>query len=195
MASIEYIRIKEDQKLLLLGITEEGERSHYTVSEKFYISIGSPAVKSLLSDSELEAVINEDERIRATKKALSLLSYSDNNERTLEAKLVRGGFSREMSREIAREMTSLGYINTERQLERLILREANINLSGYGKLLPKLIAKGYSPEEIRTVAKRLVSQGEIDFRKNAKKLIEKKLHEDSTPEEKRKLLFKNGYKI
>lgn len=195
MARLEYVRISKDKKLLLLGIAEEGERARYTVGEVFYVSIGSPTSGSVIEEDVLISVKEEDQRIRATKKALSLLSYADNNERTLKDKLVRAGFSHRVSSNVAKEMVGLGYIDEERQLRRLIIREANVNLSGFSKLLPKLAAKGYSVEQIRSVTSSLVKEGEIDFKANAKKLVEKRLPEGATYEEKKTLLYKNGYKI
>ena len=97
MPTLEYIRISMEKKLLLLGISEEGERYRYTVGESFYLSLGSPPVGYVFSESEMCCVKGEDDRIRATKKALSILSYADNNERALVAKLTRAGFSREIS--------------------------------------------------------------------------------------------------
>ncbi len=195
MSILDYIRIQKNDKLLLLGISEEGEHYRYMVSEPFYISIGSPTARTLLSEEMLSLIKSESERIRVKKKALSILSYSDNNERSLKQKLVRAGFSREVSEESAREMVSLGYIDEERQLRRLIAREANINLSGYSKLLPKLLAKGYSSDMIRSVTRTLVEEEEINFSDNAKRLIEKRLPEGASSEEKKKLLYKYGYKI
>ena len=195
MSILEYLRISKDKKLLLLGISEEGERSRYTVSESFYLSLGSPQNGSVFTEEEILLIKNEDERIRATRKALSLLSYSDKNKRTLIDKLMRQGFDREMSSRVAEEMVGLGYVDEQRQLERLVLREANVNLSGFSKLLPKLVGKGYSAEDVRSVTRRLVADGEIDFKENARKLIEKRLSSEATAEEKKALLYKNGYKI
>ena len=195
MPTLEYIRISKDKKLLLLGVSEEGERSRYTVSESFYIGLGSPLSGYVFSDSELEVVREEDDRIRATKKALSILSYADNNEKSLENKLTRAGFSRRVSRRVTEEMATLGYIDEERQLRRLILKEANLNLCGYSKLLPKLVSKGYRAQSVKAVVLSLVSEGEIDFKANAKKLIEKRLPEDASITEKKALLYKNGYKV
>ena len=195
MPTLEYIRISKEKKLLLLGISEEGERYRYTVGESFYLSLGSPPVGYVFSESEMCCVKGEDDRIRATKKALSILSYADNNERALVAKLTRAGFSREISESVAAEMVGCGYINESRQLERLVLREANVNLSGYSKFLPKLLAKGYSAKVIKSVTLSLVNSGEIDFKANAGKLIEKKLSKDATSAEKKTLLYKYGYKI
>ena len=195
MPTLEYLRISKDQKLLLLGISEEGERSRYTVSESFYRSLGSPARGTVLTEEEISLIKGEDERIRATRKALSLLSYSDNNEKGLVTKLLRVGFSRDVAMGVSEEMVRLGYIDESRQLERLILREANVSLSGFGKILPKLMSKGYSAENIKKITHRLVESGEIDFKENAKRLIEKKLPDDASREEKKKLLYKNGYKV
>ena len=195
MGTLEYIRVSKDKKLLLLGIIEEGERSRYTVSESFYLSVGSPAVGEAFSEEELFLIREEDTRIRATRKALSILSYADNSERSLVMKLVKNGFSREVSERVAEEMTALGYIDDDRILRRLILREANVNLSGYSKFLPKLISKGYSAQKIKDVTASLVKEGKIDFKSNAKRLIEKKLPADASVEEKKTILYKNGYKI
>ena len=195
MPTLDYIRISKDNKLLLLGISEEGERSRYTVSESFYRSIGSPVTRTVIGEGALEMILKEDERIRATKKALSILSYTDNNEKNLVVKLVRAGFERSVSAEVAREMVSLGYVDERRQLERLILNEANVKLYGYGRILMKLTAKGYSGKDVRAVTEELVNKGEISFKENAKKLIEKRLPKDAPTEEKRKLLYRNGYKI
>ena len=40
----------------------------------------------------------------------------------------------------------------------------------------------------------LVAEGEINFKSNAMRLIEKKLPADATRDEKKTLLYKNGYK-
>ena len=195
MPTLEYIRIAKDKKLLLLGISEEGERSRYTVSERFYASVGSPAAGHIFLDAEMELIKEEDLRIKATSKALSILSYADNNERTLVGKLVRAGFSRELSERVASEMVALGYIDEDRQLKRLILREANVNLCGFSKYLPKLVSKGYSAEMVKAATLSLLNEGEIDFKANAKRLIEKKLPENASVTEKKTLLYRNGYKV
>ena len=93
------------------------------------------------------------------------------------------------------EMVSLGYIDEARQLERIILSEANARLYGYSKIKARLMAKGYSSDDINRVTKKLVSLGEIDFKENAKKLLQKHFPDGATTEEKKKLLYKNGYKV
>ena len=195
MAAVSYIKTLKDQKLLLLGIIEEGESRRYSVRAEVYASVGSPSARTELSEREMSVIKYADELYRAEKKALSLLSYADSSARTLKLKLQRAGFSREVAEEITDKMLSLGYINESRQLERLVLCEANERLRGPLKLIPHLVAKGYSSADVRRAVSALVEQGELDFSANAKRLIEKKLPSDATAEERKKLLYRNGYKV
>ena len=194
MATLRFIREAKDSSLLSLGIVEGEESARFTVSAATYAEIGSPTVGAELSDSSMSAIKYADELYRAEKKALSLLSFADNNYRTLRQKLLRAGFKGEIVTEICDKMVSLGYINESRQLERLILSEANTKLRGPMRIIPALVAKGYSTEDVRRVMQELIIAGELDFKKNAKLLIQKKLP-DADIEEKKKFLYKNGYKI
>ena len=194
MARLLYIR-DVNNALLLLAVDEEGECVRYKLSRTLYTELGSPSRGDELSDDTLALIRDYDTRYRAKKKALSLLSYSDKNESMLKRRLLASGFSMEASEEAAREMVSLGYINEEDQLTRLILNEANVKLRGPMKILPMLVGKGYSSSEVKRVMHALSESGEIDFKKNAKRLIEKRLRDSSDIEEKKKLLYRNGYKI
>ena len=194
MAKLLYIR-DVNNALLLLALDEEGECVRYKVSRVLYAELGAPAKGEELDEGALTLIREYDLHHRAKRKALSLLSYSDKSESGLTRRLVAAGFSREVSGEVAAEMVSLGYINEEGQLERLILNEANVKLRGPMKIMPTLAAKGYSVSEIKRVMHALCDSGEIDFKLNAKKLIEKRLLSTADIEEKKKFLYKNGYKI
>ena len=195
MAALKYIREIKDTRLLLLGIIGEGEPARYTVSTTVMDSIGNPSVGADLDDRQMSVIIYADKLYRAKKKALSILAYADNNSRSLSMKLARAGFDREIVGEVVDEMISLGYIREKDQLERLILVEANQKLRGPARIIPALAAKGYSSSDVREVMHRLVDEREIDFKKNARLLVEKKLPDLTDVEEKKKLLYKNGFKI
>ncbi len=195
MVTLKLIRESKDKGLLLLGVTEEGESARYTVSVSLYEEIGCPPMGTELDEEQLSAIKYADERLRAKKKALSLLAYTDNNQRTLYSKLIRAGFGRQVASETVEEMVALGYVNERRQLERLVLNEANVKLHGSGRIIAALTAKGFSSSDVREVLSELTQDGQIDFKKNALALIEKKLGDCSDSEEKKKLLYKNGYKI
>ena len=193
MVILKYVREAKEKGLLSLAL--EGEESaHYTIDAATYVEIGSPESGSFIDTEMLSLIKSADQICRARRKALSLLAFADNNEKNLKMKLCRAGFDRKISDMVCTEMVELGYINEKRQLERLILSEANQKLRGPLRIIPALTAKGYSQSDIRAVMHDLMEAGEIDFRENAKRLIEKKLP-DADAEEKRKLLYKNGYQL
>ena len=194
MARLLYIR-DVNNSLLLLGVSEEGESVRYTLSRTLYAEIGSPTKGEELSYEAMELIKGYDEEYRAKKKALSLLSYSDKNEVALKRRLASAGFSREVAERTAEEMVNLGYIDEKRQLERVILNEANIKLRGPMKIIPTLTSKGYSSDDIKAKMRELIASGEIDFKANAKRLVEKRLPGCDDSEEIKKLLYRNGYKI
>ena len=195
MAHLKFIREAKDSHLLLLGIAEEGESANYTVNAATYVEIGSPSVGEELDCSQMSAIRYTDQLIRCKKKALNILAYADNNRRNLAAKLVRAGFSREIVDTVCGEMIERGYVNEKRQLERIILDEANRKLRGPLKIIPHLVSKGYSSSEVREVLSELVESGEIDFKSNARALLVKKMPDGADEEEVKKILYKNGYKI
>lgn len=195
MARLVYIKENTSSKLLLLGILEAGERVRYTVTARDFAALGSPVRNTELDESVLSAIKYSDEYVRAKRRALRLLALGDNSEKNLTLKLLRGGIRPEIAADVAREMVSLGYIDESRQLERLVAYEANAALRGPNKIIPKLVSRGYSAGEVRRVILELSESGEIDFSRSARELIKKKLPDDATREQRRALLYKNGYKI
>ncbi len=194
MATVIYIKEGKTRGYITVGALHDGQRRAYTVPQAIYSSLGSPMPRCELDDAALASLEEANAEYTAFKKALSLLSYSDNSYRSLVMKLRRSGFSARIAEGAANEAVRLGYIDEERQLERLILAEANGHLTGPLKLIPKLAAKGYSQDKIRAVISELRTSGELDFEENKRSLIEKKLGGDFTEEERDKLLFKHGYK-
>ena len=195
MAHLKFIREAKDSHLLLLGIVEEGESANYTVNSATYVDIGSPSVGDELDSSQMSAIRYTDQLLHCKKKALNILAYADNNRRNLAAKLLRAGFDRKTVDVVCSEMIERGYVDERRQLERIILDEANRKLRGPLKIIPHLVSKGYSSSEIREVLSGLVESGEIDFKSNARELLMKKMPDGADEEEVKKMLYKNGFKI
>ena len=190
---LSFVKASRSKGYLVLGLIDSGEKHIYTVSESAYSEIGSPYPPCEIDGGMLESICFADECYRAKSIALRLLSYADNNERSLITKLVSRGIGREVARDTVAEMIKLGYVNEKRQLERLILKEANGSLAGPKKLIPKLMAKGYSRADIDSVIDMLFEAGEIDFQKNKEELIAKKVTRGATEEEISAILYKNGY--
>lgn len=194
MRRITYVKSGPAEGSLYIGIASDTEKEKLYISRTEYARCGAPEKGEKIDEDTYYRMARYDEYHKAKKKAISILTYGDNNQKNLIRKLRIAGFAPDLAEVICREMVSLGYINEEDQLERLILSEANEKLQGPNKIFAKLTAKGYSSPDIRKVMNELVERGEINFKNNAYRLIEKKLPKDATPEEKKTLLYKNGYK-
>lgn len=189
-----YIRAGGSKGYLRVGVSEDGEKYSFTVSESEYREAGSPLTRDNLTREAFNILQYADMRYKAKLKALRILSYGDNSEGMLKRKLCISGIKREIAEETVCECVRLGYINADRQLERLIINEVNIRCYGMGKILPKLISKGYMRSDIERVAGGLSERGEIDFDEAKARLISK-LPEDASDEEIKKALYKNGYYV
>ena len=191
-----YVRAARSRGYITIGISDgEDNKTAYTVSEADYASIGMPLVGAELDGGALEVIMESDGRYRATLYALRILSYGDNTAKKLYTKLISRGIAKDIASEVVEEMMSRGYIDERRQLSRLIEKEANVSLSGPMKIRAKLISAGFSSSDIEDVTDTLLREGVIDFSRSAELLIEKKLTRGATDEEKKKLLYKNGYGI
>ena len=176
-------------------VIEDGERYDLTVSEKEYREAGSPLIGDNLTRESFDTLYSADMRYRAKITALNMLSYGDNSEKNLKRKLLAKGLRRDVVEEVTQEMTSRGYINTERQITKLVLNEVGLHHSGPMKIIPKLVAKGYSKSDVTRIISRLEKSGEIDFEEAKTRLLESKLGEGADEAEKKKILYKNGYYV
>lgn len=175
-------------------ITLVGEKKALTLTDELYSSLGEPSVGYELSADEYSELLSADSYYRATKKALNILSFGDNSKRKLYEKLRRGGFSAEICRRTVDDMGKLGYVNEEKQLQRLASALANVSLFGPKRITAKLMNSGYAPEDIRRAISALTECGEIDFDVSFEKLKEKKLGENTDSEAIAKLRYKYGYR-
>ena len=183
------------QGYVCITVSVDGENRRYTVRTSVYEELGMPRKGYELDDGAFETLKLADEYYRAKRAALSILSYGDNNERTLHTKLRTRGISDEIATDVVHEMVSLGYIDESRQLERLIIEAVNRKLLGPRKIIPRLMAKGYRSSDIKSVLSSLCDSGEIDFEENKERLLDKHLGDLRDTEAVKKLLYKHGYNI
>ena len=94
--------------------------------------------------------------------------------------------------EIVADMAELGYINEQRQVMRLALREAE-KLRGPRRITAALSAKGYSSADIHRAIRELCDSGEVDFEAMKSRLVEARLGDSADEEEIKKLLYKAGF--
>lgn len=194
---LDKIRYSESGSLLYLTVRREGDvgvRAHtYRVSPDRYRSLGEPPVGAPLDDAQLTALAEADEIVEATARALRLLSYGDNSANALLRKLRDRGVKREAAETAVATMLSRGYIREDEQLARLVTTYANAKLWGRRRILAALASKGYTPDAIRAAITRAEETGEIDFAALAEALIEDRLGQSPSREEKKKLLWKHGF--
>jgi SOS response regulatory protein OraA/RecX len=187
-----FVRPAREKGAFVLGLSDPEER--FTVGHALYHELGEVRGGDALSSESVAMIKTEDESRRARKAALSLLSYADNSRRRLFEKLRRKGISAEIAERTVSDMIGEGLLSEERQLESAVLSLAEHRLFGPYRILADLSSKGYRGEDIRAAIHVAMEKGDIDFNKNLARLFEKKLGENATEEEKRKLKFTYGYK-
>ena len=183
-----YLRGSARRGYVTVGVRLSDAEKKYTVPEG---AVSLCRGYELSEEEHLELVRLDEER-RALDRAASLLAASDKSRAILRARLISLGFSREVADMTVAECVRLGYLNEERQLERLILREAEGSLRGPKYIMRKLAAKGYRTEEIRRTISALTERGDIDFKALFARLAEKRGITDR--EELLALAYKYGYK-
>ena len=189
-----YIKEAASKGYLKIGVRAGEQKHSFVISQKQYELIGSPEIKENLTRDTISELEYYDMLYRAKLKAMRILSYGDNSARTLIRKLRLAGFTPDIADTVTKDMVSLGYINTSRQLDRLVSSAVNTSCLGKRKIIPKLIAKGYDRVDIEKAIDRLLSTGEIDFSLARERLIEK-LGDNPTEEEIKKVLYKNGHSV
>ena len=177
--------------VVITAITNE-KKQKYVITEGTYREIGCPLSGEEIDGEALYTLSFEDEKRRALMKALNVLAYADNNKASLRRKLLMAGFSRECTDLAITECVMRGYVDEERQVERLVLKHCS-ELIGPHKIKVKLAAKYYSPALISKTIQSLEERGEIDFKKQKEALLSTKLDNNAAYEEKMKLLYKYGY--
>lgn len=187
---LSFIREMQNGRIRL-GIESGDGVEKYTLSRAQHEAMGLILGMELSDDVYCE-ILRADGEHRCMQKALSLLSYGDNTASMLYMKLIRSGHPKDIASDCVKECVRLGYINEHRQLERLILNEANTALRGRLHIRAKLSKKGYKLSDIDLVTDELVERGEIDFKESLERLYLKK--GAATDEERRALAFKHGYR-
>lgn len=191
MASIVFVKSNPARKRVQIGIDDGGETTVLKVRESTYSSLGAPTRGSEITDGALESLRADDELLRAYARAVSWLADADRSRYELKKKLLQLGIRHEIADTVLDKCEQYGYLDEERQLERLVEREANRKLRGRYYIRRKLASKGYRTSAIDRVTDLLVERGEIDFGANLERLAEKRGVSDET--ELAALRYRYGY--
>jgi SOS response regulatory protein OraA/RecX len=175
VAKVLFIKPIPAHKRVQIGIeNDDGETVVLKVRESTYTSLGAPERGKEISDSTFDSLKREDELLRAYRKAVGWLADSDRSRFELKRKLYAQGFTSQIIDVVLDKCEEYGYLDENRQLERLVEREANRKLRGRYYIRRKLISKGYRASAIDRVTDQLVENGEIDFNANFERLVQKR---------------------
>lgn len=122
-----------------------------------------------ISREDMKALLYEEEKYRATKKAFDILAFGRNSARTLALKLRHRNFSPRICDEVAALLKEKGYIREDED----VVREAEACVNKYWgmrRILMHLHQKGYDNDAIG-VAKEYLD--EVDFVELCADLIRK----------------------
>lgn len=193
MAKVLFVNSNTSKRKYQIGIDGDDGVITYTISESGYGDIGFPKAGDEIDEDAYSLVKLENETFSAVKKAYFFIGSRDRSRREIKDKLVGAGFSREASERAVERLGELGYIDEASQIERAVLREANVMLRGPHLILNRLRMKGYASDDIRREIKRLCECGEVDFDANFERLKDKKgAHTD---EKINALRYRYGYEF
>ena len=139
----------------------------YTLPREAWVRLGLCVGE--ISREDTKALLYEDEKYRATKKAFDILAFGRNSARTLALKLRHRNFSPRVCDEVAELMKEKGYIREDEDV--VLEAEACVNKHwGMRRILMHLHQKGYDSDAMN-VAKEYLA--EVDFAQVCAELIRK----------------------
>lgn len=159
---------------------EDGElkQNKLPIASSFFEELGySYEIDSplLLSSEEMDNIIYLSQLTSAINKGLDLLYYSQSSEKGLKDKLIRKGFSREISEKAASYIEENGFIDELSQAELFAKDLAEIKLYGKNRIKNELFKKGYK----QTVINEVLDTLDVDFVEICKKRITATMKSDS----------------
>lgn len=132
----------------------------------------------------------------ARRHAFTILSYGDNNKKTLITKLMQRGYSRELCENVALYMEHRGYIDEKKQMG-ILCKNCLRKKYGRIKIVEEFIVKGFKREDAVEFLKEALK--DVDFGENCAFIISQKYN--PLPKEKDEVskmmasLMRYGYSI
>ena len=163
----------------------------YIIPREAYERLG--VTEGEISRDGMKAILYEEEKYRATKKAFDILAFGRNSVRTLALKLRHRNFSPRICDEVAQMLRDKGYIREDED----VVREAESCVDKYWgmrRVLMHLHEKGYDNNAIGVAREYLA---EVDFVELCAQLIREKYghlpKEDAERQKVTAALIRYGY--
>ena len=186
------IRQGAREGVLTLVVAGEERSDTYTVSAKFYESLGSPAAGEVLGEEPLERLRLHVKEQRAVSDALAKLARGDLSRRDLYLKLRQKGHAEREAKRAVSEMERLGYLHEEDAARRLCEVSAAKGWSRK-KVTAYLHSRGYDSAVISRAISAAVEAGEADFEANRAAFIRRQEERGLSPDEVRRALWRAGF--
>ncbi len=177
-----------------IAIDRGGERTTLTVSAEDFLSLG--IVKGTVTEEDFFEIERADAIYRAYRALVRMLSYGQCSKKRLYEKLRSRSFSHAAALAAVKKADGRGYIDENRQIESYLRELVCKKFYGRRKILPYLLARGYSGDRINALLDEKYSDS--DFAMAKEQFLEKKFG-TSTPKtaaeaaEMKKALYKQGF--
>ena len=178
---------------VLLQTNDRKSKRKFEVTQKDYERLDFPEIGRELSEYDLKILSKSSCEKDAVAIALRILAHGDNNRFNLKGKLLHKGFGEEIAELTVEKMVELGFVNEYDQAYRYAIQLANQKLYGENKIIPFLLSKGYSKEDIENAIRNAVADDEIDFESIKKRLCEKNGISPENAKEIKSILYKYGH--
>ncbi len=159
------------------------EEKCLTVSAEQYYDL--KLCKGVISQAAYERLEEAALFYRALQSGERLLAYSANTERMLRQKLMRKGFSADLSRRVSEQLCADGLLNEKKDLEHEV-EKCLRKLWGSRRISAYLYSKGFSEESTSLLPELLQT---VDFSSRCAKLIRKRYGGISENAEERQRMF------
>ena len=157
---VSSLLVNEGKEIDLVVETSEVYKMNtyrYTLPREAYARLG--LAEGEISREDMKALLYEEEKYRATKKAFDILAFGRNSARTLALKLRHRNFSPRVCDEVAEMLKEKGYIREDED----VVREAEGCINkfwGMRRTLMYLHEKGYDNDALGVAREYLA---EVDF--------------------------------
>ncbi|MBQ8837407.1 MAG: RecX family transcriptional regulator [Clostridia bacterium] len=177
-----------------LSFDIDGVKKSFIVSADDFLSLG--VTKGELDECVFDEICDADAAYGAVRAAIRILSAGQCSKKKLYEKLRRRGFTHECAKNASDFASKHGYIDEEWQIESYIRELVEKKFVGRRKVVPMLIAKGYSGDKISAVLDEKYT--EEDFKAAKRQFLMKKFGKTKPEtyeeaEEMKKALYKQGY--
>ena len=172
----------------------DGVKNTYTVAAEFFLESGIE--KGYISEDVIYDLEEQGKLYDARRAAIRILASGQCSAKKLYEKLCRRGFSHKCAKNASDFALEKGYIDEEWQLASYLKILVEKKYVGRRKILPMLLAKGYSGDKILSVLDENYTDEDFKAARHAfleKKFGKTKAESREEAEEMKKALYKQGY--